>query len=313
LVDNDRKSKIYEKIKASLQADDVHVSGYKAIEYGIQFTVSTLSWSGIIRIYENKKGVLKIDYSQVKNEAIVTKVKSLFEDNSQLPGIPHHATSDITDGKFPIIGTDESGKGDYFGPLVAAAVYVDASIASKLTSWGVADSKKFSDSKNIELASKILLLCQDKTAIIEIPPERYNALYEQFKSEKKNLNMLLAWGHAKAIEKLLEKTPCENAISDQFADERFILSKLQEKGRGLNLIQMHRAEQNVAVAAASVVARARFLQRLAHLSVQYKIELPKGASGEVIIAAKKLVGKYGNEILRRTAKLHFKTTTSVLS
>jgi ribonuclease HIII len=125
--------------------------------------------------------------------------------------------------------------------------------------------------------------------------------------------MLLAWGHAKAIEELLEKTPCDNAISDQFADERFILNKLQEKGRRLNLIQMHRAEQNIAVAAASVIARARFLERLSHLSAQYRVELPKGASGEVVIVAKKLVQQYGNEILRKTAKLHFKTTTSVLS
>ena len=309
--DNSKKTEIYEKIRASLQADNIHVSPKKEIEYGIQFNVSTLSWSGVIRIYENKKGVLKIDYSQVKNEAIVSKVKRIFEDRPQ--PLSHHTTSDIADGKLPIIGTDESGKGDYFGPLVAAGVYVDASIASKLASWGVADSKKLSDSKNIALASKILPLCEGKTVIIEIPPERYNALYEQFKSENKNLNMLLAWGHAKAIEELLEKTPCDNAISDQFADERFILNKLQEKGRRLNLIQMHRAEQNIAVAAASVIARARFLERLSHLSAQYRVELPKGASGEVIIAAKKLVRKYGNEILRRTAKLHFKTTTSVLS
>ena len=87
---------------------------------------------------------------------------------------------------------------------------------------------------------------------------------------KKNLNTLLAWGHAKAIEELLSKVECNTAIADQFADERFILSKLQEKGKKLNLIQMHKAEENIAVAAASILARARFLQKLSKLSSEYR-------------------------------------------
>jgi ribonuclease HIII len=214
---------------------------------------------------------------------------------------------------FPIIGTDESGKGDYFGPLVSAGVYVDEHSAKLLELEGVRDSKKLSDKKNEELADSIIKICNDRYSIIEIPPEKYNDLYDQFIREKKNLNTLLAWGHAKAIEELLSKVECDNAIADQFADERFILSKLQEKGKKLNLIQMHKAEENIAVAAASILARARFLQKLSKLSSEYRVELPKGASINVINIAKSVVATHGRDALRKVAKLHFKTTKEVLT
>jgi ribonuclease HIII len=213
---------------------------------------------------------------------------------------------------FPIIGTDESGKGDYFGPLVSAAVYVDERIAAILTELGVRDSKLMSDSRNIGLSAQIREVCAGGFAVIEISPERYNTLYAQFRQEKKNLNTLLAWGHAKAIEELLSKIPCDTAITDQFADERFILSKLQEKGKRLRLVQMPKAEQHVAVAAASILARARFLEKLSRLSAEYKVDLPKGASDLVVRAARKFVETHGTLSLRMVAKMHFKTTAEVI-
>lgn len=163
------------------------------------------------------------------------------------------------------------------------------------------------------MAEKITKICHDRYSIIEISPEKYNDLYDQFIREKKNLNTLLAWGHAKAIEELLAKVECNDAIADQFADERFILSKLQEKGKKLNLIQMHKAEENIAVAAASILARARFLQKLAKLSSEYRVDLSKGVSVNVINNAKNFVATHGKDLLRRVAKLHFKTTKQVLT
>lgn len=111
----------------------------------------------------------------------------------------------------------------------------------------------------------------------------------------------------------MSKVECNTAIADQFADERFILSKLQEKGKKLNLIQMHKAEENIAVAAASILARARFLQKLSKLSSEYRVELSKGASANVINNAKAFVATYGENSLRKVAKLHFKTTKQVLT
>ena len=307
-----RLLKAYEHIKSILKVNNINVSGYKEIAYGVQFTVSTLNWSGLIRIYQNKKGILKIDYSQLKEGANPTIIQSLIESKGISPDSEKSGKKGVVLG-LPIIGTDESGKGDYFGPLVSAGVYVDERSEKDLIACGVKDSKKLSDSKNLELAQKVAKICKGRFVIIEISPERYNDLYEQFKKEKKNLNTLLAWGHAKAIEEILSKLDCKVAVADQFADESFILGKLQERGKKIKLIQMHKAEQNIAVAGASILARARYLEKLSKLSNEYKIDLPKGASQKVIENAKKVVDMYGKETLRKVAKLHFKTTNDVLN
>ena len=214
---------------------------------------------------------------------------------------------------FPHIGTDESGKGDYFGPLVIAGVWVDEALQDSLAQIGVRDSKKLSDRQCLELAAKIRELCQGKYHVVEISPDKYNQLHEQFVREKKNLNHLLAWGHARAIEDLLTRQSCNQAIADQFGDEKYIASKLMEKGKTINLLQTPKAERFIAVAAASVLARDRFLSRLIQLSNEAGITLPKGASPAVVGAAKQIVQEHGPEALRKFAKLHFKTTASVLA
>lgn len=298
---------IYDEIKQKLRDGGIDVAAYTSISYGIQFSVSIHEWSGVIRIYQNKKGVIRNDYSQLKNGEYSSKVVSIIEQMET-----EEKKSDVAEVGLPVIGTDESGKGDYFGPLVAASVYVDEKSSKLLNFEGVRDSKKLSDKKNLELAQKIMSICNGNFSIIEISPEKYNDLYEQFIKEKKNLNTLLAWGHAKAIEELLSKVDCDTAIADQFADERFIQSKLQERGKKLNLIQMHKAEQNIAVAAASILARARFLEKLSKLSSEYKIDLPKGVSAAVVNNARKIFREYGEKHLRKVAKLHFKTTKKVL-
>ncbi|MFH0862243.1 MAG: ribonuclease HIII [Candidatus Altiarchaeota archaeon] len=202
------------------------------------------------------------------------------------------------------IGTDESGKGDYFGPLVVAAVYVGDDEA-KLKKLGVKDSKKLSDPKALELAEEIKK--SSPYDIVRINPEKYNKLHEKFG----NLNILLAWAHARAIENLLAKVEAKKVISDQFGDEKYLKEKLMKKGKKVELIQMHRAESDTAVAAASVVARAAFLDSLAYLSRTYGIQFPKGAThvehqGRMFIAA------YGQERLKEVAKVHFKTTQRIM-
>ena len=213
---------------------------------------------------------------------------------------------------LPHIGTDESGKGDYFGPMVIAGVFVNESIKTKLEASGIKDSKLLSDKRCRELAAEIRIACNGKFIEVEIPPERYNELYDQFKKEGKNLNHLLAWGHARAMESLLEKLPCSHAVADQFGNERFILSKLMEKGKKLQLIQTPKAERYIAVAAASILARDRFLSRMEKLSQEYGILLPKGASDRVIQPALDIIKKRGIDELKRIAKLHHKTTQKIL-
>ena len=205
------------------------------------------------------------------------------------------------------IGIDESGKGDYFGPLVIAAVFVDSTTQGELRLMEVRDSKKISDGRVLEMAPDIKTICPH--SVIAIGPQRYNELYAKIK----NLNRLLAWGHAKALETLLERgITCERAISDQFGDERLILSALQEKGQKITLEQRPKAESDLAVAAASILARAEFLIRLKRLSSEVGTTLPKGASPAVELAANMVVKKHGQERLGSVAKLHFKTTKAVL-
>ena len=205
------------------------------------------------------------------------------------------------------IGIDESGKGDYFGPLVIAAVFVDATTQGELRLMEVRDSKKISDGRILEMAPDIKTICPH--SVIAIGPQKYNELYAKIK----NLNRLLAWGHAKALENLLDRgITCERAISDQFGNERLILNALQEKGRKIVLEQRTKAESDLAVAAASILARAEFLMRLKRLSSEVGTTLPKGASPAVELAAKMIIKKHGQVRLGSVAKLHFKTTKAVL-
>jgi ribonuclease HIII len=218
----------------------------------------------------------------------------------------------MEDVALPYIGTDESGKGDYFGPLVVAGVWLDEATREKLAVLGVRDSKTLSDDRCRQLAAKIRELCPGKCEEVEIPPERYNSLYEQFQREKKNLNHLLAWGHARALESLLARHPSKHALADQFGDETYIRSKLMEKGKAIQLVQTPKGERYMAVAAASVLARDRFLLRLEQMEKQVGVALPKGASPAVVDAARAVVRAGGAALLRKSAKMHFKTTSLVL-
>ncbi len=156
----------------------------------------------------------------------------------------------------PHFGVDESGKGDFFGPLVIAGCYTDASITRTLMAAGIQDSKKIGSDKRIrDLAEVIRNTPGAVHSVVAIGPDRYNELYKKFG----NLNRLLAWGHARVIENLVEARPdCPRALSDQFANPALIKRALLEKGRALQLDQRTKAESDVAVAAASILASRYF-------------------------------------------------------
>lgn len=205
---------------------------------------------------------------------------------------------------FPHIGIDESGKGDFFGPLCVAGVFAEEKGIAALKEWGVKDSKALSDSQIDKLARQIKTLPHH---IVIINPAKYNEIYPKFG----NLNSLLAWGHATAIEALVEGTKCRKVIIDQFADERVVLSALKRKGIQLDLDQRHRGEEDLVVAAASILARDTFVKRLKKLSEEAGLELPKGASAKVVEAGRRLYKRDGLEGLGKVSKLHFKTLDQI--
>lgn len=210
----------------------------------------------------------------------------------------------------PHFGIDESGKGDFFGPLVVAGVWTDAGVARALLAAGVTDSKKVGSAARVrQLAAAIRATPGVVAEVVSIGPERYNELYQSFR----NLNRLLAWGHARVIEKLAAAKPgCPRALSDQFARPEVLQRALRAKGVAIELEQRPRAESDVAVAAASILARERFVEWLGRTSASAGVRLPPGVSAAVIEAGRQLVARHGGEALGKVAKLHFRTTAEVL-
>ncbi len=214
----------------------------------------------------------------------------------------------------PHLGVDESGKGDFFGPLCVAGVYVNATIVEAWAGLGIRDSKKIgSDRRIAELARAIRTTPGCLATVVPIGNEAYNQLHAKLRT----VNAVLAWAHARVIENLLEREremhpPPRRAVSDQFAASKATVERaLMRRGRQLELVQRHRAEDDPAVAAASILARDEFTTRLAALSREYGLGLPKGGGGAVDEAAREFVTRYGRDGLARIAKLHFRNALRV--
>ncbi|MFM1769699.1 MAG: hypothetical protein RJA22_2228 [Verrucomicrobiota bacterium] len=211
---------------------------------------------------------------------------------------------------LPRLGVDESGKGDFFGPLCVAGVYVNPAVIEAWRDAGIQDSKNIgSDRRIADLAKLIRETPGCVTSVVPIGNEAYNRLYASMRS----VNTLLAWGHARVIENLMGQRhrmdpPPVRAISDQFASNKQTVAKaLMTMGREIELVQRHKAEEDIAVAAASILARDEFVSRLAKLGQQFGMELPKGASAAVDAVAKAFVERYGADQLAQVAKVHFRT------
>ena len=221
---------------------------------------------------------------------------------------PHHETPEeevekrILAFAEPVIGSDESGKGDYFGPLVTAAVALGPDELPLLQELRVVDSKKLGAKRLAETAAR-LRECVDHEEVV-ISPRKYNELY----AKMRNLNLLLAWSHATAIEKMLETRDVRRIVIDKFCDEQTMRRALKTRAREKELELRPRAEENPAVAAASIIAADGFRRRLAQLGRHVDLTLPQGAGPPVIAAAKRLISVRGREILGEVAKLHFSIT-----
>lgn len=207
----------------------------------------------------------------------------------------------------PRIGLDESGKGDFFGPLCIAGVYADSEGIKKLQEWGIKDSKQLGDAAIVKMAFKIRK--EFAYTVIRLSPLKYNELYEKFK----NLNRLMAWAHTAALGELVQKTGCKEAILDQFANKSLVEKQVAQKKIDVNLLQKVRGEEDLVVAAASILARAAFVEGMEKLGEEYGLIIPKGASKAVKDAARKLVAKFGVTVLPKVSKTHFKTTLEVSS
>lgn len=311
-------------IRTDLINNGFRVGDVQSINYGIQFSVSKGSYSRILRIYSSKKKGITIDASQLGNGEDADQVRKIISSPVEPTYVP--ATPSHDNFGYPLIGCDESGKGDYFGPLVTAAVYItDGKVESSLRSIGVKDCKLLTDEQVLDIADKIANLLTHRGYQIEtLLPEEYNQKYDEIT----NLNKLLAWLHASGIENLLDSlhgiVPIDielkksyamqiTLLVDQFShNENILKDELKTLGSCCKLIQKTKAESNIAVAAASILARAEFLKCMYRMSNNYKIRFPKGAT-DVVSTGQTFVKAYGKNALKNVSKLHFKTTEQVVT
>jgi len=210
---------------------------------------------------------------------------------------------------LPRLGVDESGKGDFFGPMCIAGAYLNESVVNAWKGVGVRDSKDIADKRIKELAEMIRKTPGCVSTVVPVGNEAYNRLFHKMRS----VNSILAWGHARVIENLMllkyqMNPPPVRAISDQFAHSKDVVATaLMSLGKSIELVQKHKAEADLAVAAASILARNEFVTRLDSMGKKYGMVFPKGASAAVDAAAKEFVARHGAENLPKVAKMHFRT------
>uniref|UniRef100_A0A832DNR3 Ribonuclease n=1 Tax=Ignavibacterium album TaxID=591197 RepID=A0A832DNR3_9BACT len=205
------------------------------------------------------------------------------------------------------IGSDESGKGDFFGPLVVSAFAVDSATREKLKYLNIKDSKEIFDNEITKTASELIKKFKDRIAVIEIHPKKYNELYDSLK----NLNSILIWAHSKAIEELHKKFHYSQIVIDKFCAEDLIRTELNKKINDYDLILTEKAERFTGVAAASIIARSRVINWFKKKSAELKIDLPLGASEKVNDVASHIKNKFGNDVLSELIKLHFKNFKNI--
>ncbi|MDD4320036.1 MAG: ribonuclease HIII [Acidaminococcaceae bacterium] len=302
---------LQEKFK-NLNLDELKL---KDINYGKQILLVRQKEKVVLSIYNGKKGRKMVwggTSSVLQDEA-----RALVNGHSNKNSFGNSQTSyssntpeislleDIPGFDYLWVGSDESGKGDFFGPLVVASVMVDKAIAIQLMEIGVKDSKMLNDTKICELAAIIERLAPIHV-VLALKPEMYNLRYQQLKFQKQNLNHLLANGHTAVLANALgQNSRCKFALVDRFTVKNDIATKLQEQYPLVKVVQQPKAEADIAVAAASILARAKFVQIMDDLSLSAGIELPKGGGKNATECARKILVEQGEDTLKKFVKIHF--------
>ena len=289
----------------------------KKINYGQQLILQNKNEKVTLAVYNGKKGRKLVWGGQegpLQKAALAVVELVTSEATPIVNDQPKHLSLLTACPGFDYIwaGSDESGKGDFFGPLVVAAVLINKDIAKKFFNFGVKDSKVLAPKSILELAKKIEALAP-LHAVLALKPEAYNLRYEQMKTQGKNLNDLLAAGHVAALSKVLQaNSSCHFALVDRFSQSNNIAAQLHSNFPQLTVQQQPRAEEDLAVAAASILARAKFVQIMAELSTLAGMELPKGGGANATACAKTILAARGEAFLNQLVKKHFANYKSLV-
>jgi ribonuclease HIII len=282
------------------------LSEEKEIPYGIQLVFEKGEHSIPLNIYfSEKKGISTVIGGNKTNPLRLLLEKTTQAQVNLIDAVEpkHHNWNQW-------IGSDESGKGDFFGPLVICSFFCRKDMVDNLQKWGVRDSKLLKEDAIYKTAKQILQVYGKHAKVIILKPDKYNALYADFRKQGKKLNEMMTWMHSKAISELLIEYPCDGVLIDQF-QKSSNLSRQIKKNHLVTVLEKTQAESDVAVAAASIIARYHFIETMKNMSRKYGIEFPKGASHGVIEAAREFVARFGKDRMVEVAKTHFVTFEKV--
>ncbi len=281
---------------------DLSLSDEKEISYGVQLKFEKGDNDIPINIYSSKKkGISTVIGGSPKNplRTIMQQILQQKPDAAQ------------KDHNWKIwAGTDESGKGDFFGALAVCGFIVKENDVADLKKLSVKDCKLLNDPETIKIAEKLYKNYKNNIEVLVLQPTKYNELYAKFRQGNKKLNEMLAWMHSRVILNLNKKHKFEGAVVDKFASDRVLIGSLKDM-KNVKLVHKIKAEEDIAVAAASIIARYHFLNSISTLSRKYQLEFPKGASDKVIKIAKEFVENFTKDRLNEVAKIHFKTIEKI--
>jgi len=289
---NQKKAKtIAEKLKENLNKLNFSTNELNLKKYNYEFEVSQNKSKAKILVYFGSKGIKTIIQGNSRDKLYkeldhIINGKIIFDEA-------------VIEEPKEYIGSDESGKGDFFGPLIVCAFAFDNSIRDNLLKFNVKDSKELDDKEIIEIYNELRNKYNDRFEVIEIHPKKYNQLYEKIQ----NMNKILLWAHFKAINKLFKRFNYKTVIIDKFASEKSFDDKIPLTK---NLIIEEKAERFTGVAAASIIARAKLVHWFQKKSRELELKIPFGAAVSVSNFAKEIERRKGKDILSELIKLHFK-------
>jgi ribonuclease HIII len=285
-----------------LKNSDIHIESAKEINYGIQYRLTSENHKISLNIYFSEKKGISYVLGGSDDNPLKNRLKKML-------GMQESET--IENKKWSCwLGTDESGKGDFFGPLVCAGFICKKVMINQLKGLGVADSKVLKEQDIKRIGKALQARFQPFIEIIILQPEKYNELYKNFSEQKKKLNELLAWMHVRILKNSYQKMQFEGVLIDKFTSERVIKNALKDLPK-IEMILQEKAESDVAVAAASILARYHFVNQMEKMEEKFQTKFPKGANKRVIDTAREFSQKYGKNRLNEVAKLHFKTYNEI--
>lgn len=282
--------------------EGLQLSNEREIPYGVQMEFASGDKTILLNVYYSEKKGISTVINGAKDKVIKAKLESILSAPSKLETIPQH-------NWLHWVGSDETGKGDYFGPLIVCGFYLDKKDTDKLSKIGVCDSKKLKKDQINYIAKQLYHDFPNNIECMVLKPKKYNELYASFANQKKNLNDLLAWCHSKILDNLIKRhSVIEGVFIDQFSTAKKASGLLKKLHPAMQIIERPDGEQDLAVAAASIIARYQLLQSFQSMNRFYKLKFPMGASKRVIDIGKAYILQYKKERLGEVAKLHFKTS-----